>query len=142
MDRRIAIGWTLLRVCFGLMLSLAFGRAKLSSEAMTGFTGAVAAMGFPFAAFFAWCSALTEFVGGLVFAAGLFTRPVAAIIAFNMVVAIYSMHASPLIMAVPAIQFLLVMIAGVVAGGGPFSADAQWRHRAPVRASAALATGK
>jgi putative oxidoreductase len=140
MDKRVAIGWTLLRVSFGVILSLAFGRQKLSSEAMTGFAGAVAALGFPFPTFFAWCSALTEVAGGLLFAAGLFTRPVAAVISFNMLVALYSMRGSPLVMAVPAIQFLLIMVAGVIAGGGPFSADAYWRRRAPVRTPATVAT--
>jgi putative oxidoreductase len=142
MDKRVAIGWTVVRVTFGLLLSLAFGRQKLSADAMSGFVGAVAALGFPAPTFFAWCSVLAEFAGGLLFAAGLLTRPVAAIISFNMIVAIYSMRGSPLAMAVPAIQFLLIMIAGVIAGGGPHSADALWRRRASLRAPAELATRK
>jgi putative oxidoreductase len=138
MDKRVAIGWTLVRISFGLLLSLAFGRLKLSSEAMTGFVGAVAALGFPAPALFAWCSALAEFAGGLMFAAGVLTRPVGAVISFNMIVAIYSMRGSPLVMAVPAIQFLLIMIAGVIAGGGPISVDAYWRNRASLRAPGTL----
>jgi len=139
MDKRVSIGWTFLRVAFGLLLSLAFGRQKLSSEVMTGFVGAVAALGFPVPTLFAWCSALTELAGGLLFAAGLLTRPVAAIISFNMIVAIYSQRGGPLVMAVPAIQFLVVAIAGVIAGGGPLSVDARWRHRTSAHTPAAVA---
>jgi putative oxidoreductase len=134
MEKTTAIGWTLVRAAFGLILALAFGRQKLSGDAMDGFVQAVAALGFPFAAFFAWCSALAEFVGGLMVAAGLFTRYAAAIVSFNMAVAIYSMRAGPPLMALPAVLFLLVMLGAVVAGGGPYSLDAYWRRRLSTRA--------
>jgi putative oxidoreductase len=95
------------------------------------FIGGVAGLGFPAPTAFAWAAALTEFVGALLLAAGLLTRPVALAVAFNMAVAAFGVHLHDPIVAsgggrskemallymAPAILFLL-------AGAGRYSLDA------------------
>lgn len=52
----------------------------------------VAALGFPQPLLFAWAAALAELLGGLLVAAGLLTRPAAALAAFTMAVAAFGQH--------------------------------------------------
>ena len=99
-------------------------------------------MGFPMPGFFAWCSALTEFAGGLLVASGLFTRVAASFAAFNMLVAAFLRHRFHLhllialgLLEVPeetvsswanperALLFLLIMLALILMGGGRLSLD-------------------
>lgn len=47
-----------------------------------------AAEGIPLAGFFAWAITLLEFFGGAVLVLGLLTRPVAALLSINMIVAL------------------------------------------------------
>jgi putative oxidoreductase len=57
-----------------------------------GFVTALEKMGIPEPRLAATASGLAEFGGGLALAAGLFTRPVALAVAFNMGVAVYKAH--------------------------------------------------
>ena len=57
-----AIGWTLVRVVFGLTLALGHGLPKVTGG-ISRFAEGVAALGFPFPTFFAWCAALAELAG-------------------------------------------------------------------------------
>lgn len=75
----------ILRVAAGLILVM-HGYAKLNGG-MDMFTGMVAGLGFPMPTLFAYLAALTEFVGGLCLMLGLATRPAAALITINMLVA-------------------------------------------------------
>jgi putative oxidoreductase len=124
-----ALGWTLVRVVFGLSLALAHGLVKVTSG-MEGFTRTVASLGFPFPSFFAWCAALTELVGGLLIAVGLLTRPAAGLAAFTMLVALYRHRADPFATAEKALLFLTVFVALAIAGAGPWSLDARLRRKA------------
>ena len=83
----VDIGLLMLRLFTGLALALAHGINKLPPT--DRFVVGVVDMGFPIPAFFAWASGLTEFGGGLLLAAGLFTRPAAFFIAVNMAVATF-----------------------------------------------------
>ena len=126
--RGAALGWTLVRVVFGLMLALGHGLSKVTGN-MDRFTEGVAALGFPFPVFFAWCAALSELVGGLLVAVGLFTRPAAALAAFTMVVALYRHRVDPFARMELALLFFTVMFAALLIGGGPYSLDARVRKR-------------
>lgn len=120
-----ALGWTLIRVFFGLNLSIAYGREKLFGGIMQPFTEAVGALGFPFPGFFAWCAGLSEFVGGILVAIGFLTRPAAAVASVTMMVAIYSNYNGTFLAIEPPLHFLVVMLTAVLVGGGPFSLDAR-----------------
>jgi len=56
-----------------------------SAEMISG----VAGLGFPAPTLFAWAAALSEFLGGVLIALGLLTRPAAAMMAFTMLVAAF-----------------------------------------------------
>lgn len=116
-------GLALLRVFAGLALALAHGLGKMPPS--EGFVGMLGGLGVPSPGTAAWMSGFAEFVGGLLLAAGLLTRPAALLIAINMSVALLTAHAGdpfgdrelPLFFLVTALTFLL-------AGPGRFSADA------------------
>ena len=93
-DRWRNLGLFVLRLA-GLYLALNHGVPKLtalSSGEAQRFVDSVAAMGFPAPLVFAWLSALAEVVGGLLLFAGLFTRWVAPVVAFNMFVVAFIRH--------------------------------------------------
>ncbi len=102
----------------------------------------IARLGFPMPGFFAWCTALAEFAGGLFVAAGLFTRVAASFAAFNMFVASFMRHKFHLHLLVAlglydpseetidswrnpesALVFLLIMLTLVLTGPGRVSLD-------------------
>jgi putative oxidoreductase len=84
-----------LRLC-GLGLAVGHGWGKvvaLSTDgADAGFVAGVAALGFPFPLFFAWAAAAAEFAGGILIAAGIYTRIAAATAAIAMAVAAFMRH--------------------------------------------------
>ena len=123
-----ALSWTLIRVAFGLMLSLAHGVPKAMGN-LTPFIERVGSLGFPFPTFFAWCAVLTEMVGGVMIALGLFTRPVAAFAAFTMLVAAFRHLPDPFSMMEKPLLFLTVFVALIIAGAGPWSLDARLRRK-------------
>lgn len=127
--RNQAAGWTLVRVVFGMMLCLAHGIPKATGN-LTPFIERVGALGFPMPTFFAWCAVLTEVVGGVLIAAGLFTRPAAAFAAFTMIVATYRHMADPFSVKEKPLLFLTVFVALAIAGAGPWSLDAKLRRKA------------
>lgn len=124
----------LLRIGAGLFLALLHGWGKIVGAfgyfvygAEWGFVGGVAAMGFPFPAFFALCASLAEFVGGLMVAAGLFCRYAATFVVINMGVAVYRHLTTDMRFELAAL-FLLIAIHFAVAGAGKLSLDA-WRAK-------------
>lgn len=86
-------GLFLLRLT-GLGLALAHGLPKVTGLAtgQSQMAEAVAKLGFPLPAAFAWAAALSEFLGGLLVVLGLFTRVGAALAAFTMFVAAFLQH--------------------------------------------------
>ncbi len=126
----------LLRCGMGLMLALFNGwglvagaYANLFHGQEWKFIGFVSNFGFPFARFFAVCSALAEFVGGLLLAAGLFTRYAALLVAFNMSVAVY-FHMKTDWRFELAAHYLLTAILFIFADPGRLSLDGWLRGRA------------
>lgn len=79
----------------GLLLLGYHGWGKITSLATGGgerFVQGVAEMGFPAPLVFAWAAALSESVGALLLAAGLFTRVAAAGAAITVAVAAFARH--------------------------------------------------
>jgi putative oxidoreductase len=78
----------------GLGLALAHGWGKIEGI-VTGdvrMMNAVADLGFPLPVVFTWAAALSEFAGGVLVAAGLYTRFAAGFAAFTMFVAAFVRH--------------------------------------------------
>ncbi|WP_236254488.1 DoxX family membrane protein [Mucisphaera calidilacus] len=84
----------------------------------------VTTIGFPAPGFFAWCACYSEFVGGILLAMGLLTRPAAVLLAFTMGVAAFGFHGVlPWTgMHITQVYFWLIL-PFVVLGGGRFSVD-------------------
>lgn len=134
----------------GLFLAIMHGWGKIYalSTGAEGFIDGVARMGFPFPVVFAWAAALSEFLGGLLVAAGLFTRGAAFFAACTMATAAFVRHravmhllawvglASPGEEALRqagdperALLFLLIMVALIILGGGRLSLEHRLAHR-------------
>jgi putative oxidoreductase len=127
------IGLLLLRA-LGLMISVGHGWGKMFHAGGFGptqqFVQGVRELGLPAPTFLAWCAALAEFVGGLLIAAGLLTRPMALMLTINMLVAILGVHLNdPLFMTgkggakEPALLYLIPFVALLFTGPGRFSLD-------------------
>jgi putative oxidoreductase len=84
------------------------------------FVGVVQRLGFPFPSVFAVLSALSESVAVAFIALGLFTRPAAAIVAFNLAVAFYNEASKGDPFELPAL-YLLIAATLVVTGPGAFA---------------------
>lgn len=116
------LGVLLLRVFAGLSLALAHGLGKLPPSER--FLVGIAEMGFPLPIVFGWAAALSELVGGILVALGLFTRPAAFFIAVTMSVAAFIRQAGD-----PFSELELALLYGIVAvtlllvGAGRYSID-------------------
>jgi putative oxidoreductase len=128
------IGLAILRIAIGLMMAFGHGKGKLFTDAGFGpperFVSGVAKLGFPAPNFFAWCAGLTEFIGALLLAVGLITRPVAIILCLNMAVAAFGTHwGDPIFKGStpsykePALLYLAPFLMFACTGAGRFSAD-------------------
>ena len=73
------VALAVVRVCTGLLIALGHGKGKLFHDGTFGIPEQLiqgtAKLGFPAPTFFAWCSVLTEFLGGILLAIGLFDAP-------------------------------------------------------------------
>ncbi|MDQ3521826.1 MAG: DoxX family protein [Gemmatimonadota bacterium] len=128
------VGLMLLRGFTGLALALAHGLGKLPPNPR--FVERVSGFGFPAPELFAWASGFAEFGGGLLLAFGLLTRPVAAFIFFNMMVAVLFAHADePFTGKEKALLFGIValMFAFVGSGATAWMRSSGAAERNPVR---------
>ncbi len=84
------VGLLVARLGFGAYIAL-HGYGKIIHDdgiyMAPQFLAGVKAMSFPAPLVFAWMSALTEFIGGILIAVGFITRPVAFALVFNMCIA-------------------------------------------------------
>ncbi|MBI2499940.1 MAG: DoxX family protein [Deltaproteobacteria bacterium] len=89
-----ALGLLTLRVLIGYGIAL-HGWGKINGD-MQGFADGVvtAKLGLPFPIVFAWAAALSEGVGGVLLALGLFTRLASFLILFTMGTAFFVFHAT------------------------------------------------
>jgi len=127
--RGAEIGLCIVRVGFGMTLSLSHGVGKLGK--LESFTDKVAAQGIWLAEVTAPAAAVSEALGGLLLALGLFTRPAAVFVVATMLVAAFVAHAGdPFSRRELALAYACLGVALAVAGPGRFSLDGLWRaHR-------------
>lgn len=102
------------------------------AQKLFGFPAPLPGGGPPLASLFG-VSGILEFFGGLLILLGLFTRPVAFILAGEMAVAYFKMHAPggfwPLLnQGEAAVLYCYVFLYMAVAGGGSWSLDRQLRR--------------
>ena len=100
------------------------GYQKLFHSDMSQLTAGVAKMGFPQPEIFAWAAALSEFLGGILIATGLFTRTAALFVFCTMTVAAFVAHGKdPLQTKELALAYWAISGAIIFTGGGGFSLD-------------------
>ncbi|HYE95907.1 MAG TPA: DoxX family protein [Rubricoccaceae bacterium] len=122
------LGLLLLRVVAGLMLAFAHGVNKLPPSER--FLASVDRLGFPLPEVFAWAAGLAEFIGGILLALGLLTRPSAFFIACTMATAAFLRHAAdPFTDKEKALLFLVIALFFLIAGSGRFGLDEWFRRR-------------
>jgi putative oxidoreductase len=115
-------GALILRLALGAcMVYHGYGKV-VPDHAMDHFAHYVVSLGLPY--WMGYVSALTEFAGGILVLFGLLTRPVAALIAVNMLVALVKVEAHQ---GLDACQLGVLLIAMAVAlvclGGGAYALD-------------------
>jgi putative oxidoreductase len=121
-------GLLILRIMSGLFIAFAHGINKIPPS--EGFIKLVSSMGFPFAVFFAWMAALSEFAGGLLLILGLFIRPSTFMLSITMLVAAFLRHAAdPFTRKELALLYLLIFLFLLLLGGGKFSLDYLLRQK-------------
>jgi putative oxidoreductase len=118
----------ILRLFPGLFLAFGHGINKLPVSGR--FIEGVAELGFPLPVVFAWAAALSEFAGGLLVAAGLFTRPAALFVFVTMMVAGFGRHAAdPYSVKEKALLFAVIGLAVVFVGAGKYALDYTLRRK-------------
>ena len=121
------VGLLVIRLFTGLALAFAHGIDKLPPS--EGFVETTAGLGFPVPAVFAWSAGLAEFLGGLLLAVGLFTRPAALFIAVTMTVAAFGQNAgAPFADKEKALLFLVIALGLLLTGSGRYGLD-RFIHR-------------
>jgi putative oxidoreductase len=106
---------------------IAHGYMKLFVMKPAGVAGFFGSLGIPLPGLAAWCVTLLEFGGGIALAAGLFTRPIAALFALDMLGAIGFALLPKGFMGGYELELLLAVgsLAVALAGAGAYSVDAQ-----------------
>jgi putative oxidoreductase len=113
-----------MRVLMGLGIAFLHGYGKVFGGRMEGFSEGVAKMGFPIPHFFAWASALSEFLGGILIVLGLGTRVAAFVLFINMSVAAFIRHSNdPFSVKELALLYWVFSVAIVLMGPGSLSLD-------------------
>ena len=116
------LGLGALRIVTGLSIAFGHGLGKLPPP--KPFIKAVSGLGFPSPELFAWAAGMSEFVGGLLLAAGLVTRPAAAAVAFTLGVAAFGHHASdPFKTRELALLYFTISLLFACTGSGRFGLD-------------------
>lgn len=119
-------GLTLLRLFTGIALAFGHGVGKIPPG--EGLIEATARIGFPAPVIFAWAAGLSEFLGGILLALGLLTRPAAFFICFTMLTALLGVHrADPFQKQELAFLYFFISLAFLLKGSGDWSVDALLR---------------
>jgi putative oxidoreductase len=122
----------ILRLGFGAALALTHGRAKLAAPAR--FLEALTKRDFPLPGVFGWAAILSEFVGGLLLAVGLLTRPAATLVVVTLGVAAFDFHsADPFAKRELALAYVVAALSIAIAGPGRYSLDSWLGSRSEPR---------
>jgi len=130
-------GLLLLRLGFAAMLVGLHGWTRLlrafhytvHGQAWT-FVGVVERLGFPVPGLFAVLSAMSESIAVVFVVLGIYTRPAAAVIAFNMAVATYNEASKADPWELPALYLLSALVMVLTGSGGlSLSARSGWLPR-------------
>lgn len=127
-NRNKDLGLLLLRIGIGGAFILIHGFPKITGgpELWKGLGSTMGNLGITFMPeFWGLLSALAEFGGGILLLLGLFTRPAAFLMAFNMVVAL-TMHFTnldPWSKIAHPLELAAVLLAVLIAGAGKYSLD-------------------
>ena len=121
-------GILILRIGIGLAFALVYGWPKISGgpDFWVKLGSAMGNLGINFApAFWGFMSSITEFGGGILLIIGLFTRPVAFFMAFNLLVAMiqHLIHHDPWNIVIHPIELFIVFTALLFFGAGKYSLD-------------------
>ncbi len=121
-------GTALLRIFTGVTMAFMHGAGKIPpSDKLVEST---AGFGFPVPFVFAWAAGLSEFLGGICLALGLFTRISSFFIASTMFVAAFFAHAKdPFGTKELALLYMFVSAAFLFKGSGDWSLDALLRRK-------------
>lgn len=131
LERHSALGVPLFRLFLGATLVYGTQDNVFSSAHMLEFRDFLAQNGFPFPLFSAWLSAYAQFLCGLLIVLGLATRPAAAVMVINFVVALVMVHRSlPFSANIAPLAMLFGALLLVFHGAGPYSLDAVLQRRA------------
>lgn len=121
-DKLGDLGLMILRVFLGLTMAVAHGLPKVQNPGKV--VDNLTKMDIPVPQVSAWLAILAEFLGGILLALGLLTRPAAFFTGFTMVVAGFVVHANDAYKVKElAFAYLAASLLLVFTGGGRFSVD-------------------
>lgn len=121
-------GLALLRIFTGVALAFGHGIGKVPPS--DRFVEGVGKLGFPAPGVFAWAAGLSEFMGGIFLALGLFTRISSLFVAFTMFVAAFGVHAAdPFETKEKALLYMFTGVLFLFSGSGNWGVDAFVRER-------------
>jgi putative oxidoreductase len=127
-NKAVDIGLAVLRVVAGVALAVNHGAGKIQDPSQI--IRSAGGLGFPAPTFFGWMAAISEFLGGILLALGLATRPAAFLVGCTMFTAAFFAHASDNFKTrEPALLFLSVAVLFLLTGSGRYGVDALLRRR-------------
>jgi putative oxidoreductase len=140
LERNRALGVPLFRLFLGATLVYGTQDNVFSGARMLEFRDFLVQNDFPFPLFNAYLSAYAQFICGLLIVAGAFTRPAAAVMVVNFIVALVMVHWTlPFNANISPLAMLFGSLLLLFHGPGAYSVDAALQRRAAPVPSARLA---